>query len=80
MRHNGVTSVSEKADVLLGDVGIRLVNPQTPGLDLLSNGEMSKDLAVELGIRLEEILSREILRSPGLCSVVTLVAGEEAVV
>jgi hypothetical protein len=75
-----VSCVAEKTDVAFLDIGIRLVDPESPGLNLLSDGEVTEDLAVELGIRLEEIFDGKTIGSPGLCSVVALLAGEEAVV
>jgi hypothetical protein len=80
MRHHGVGSISEKTHVALLDIRIRLMHPQSPWLDLLANSKMSEDLAVELWIRLEEILNRKTIRAPCLCGVVALLSGEEAVV
>jgi hypothetical protein len=39
------------------DIRIRLMHPQSPRLDFFADSKMSEDLAVELRIRLEEILN-----------------------
>lgn len=52
-------SISNKTNVALLDIGIRLVHPQSPRLDLLTNSKMSEDLAIELRIWLEKIFNGE---------------------
>jgi hypothetical protein len=57
MGHHGVGSISKKTHVALLDIRIRLMHPQSPRLDFFADSKMSEDLAVELRIRLEEILN-----------------------
>lgn len=80
MRHHGVCGVTKEADSLAGYVRVRVVDPQAPGLDFLSNGEMAENLPVEMRIWLEKLLNGAGLDAPRLAGVVALVAGKEAVV
>lgn len=49
-------------------------------MDVFSNGQVSLDLIVKLGVRSKQLLNGAVFDAPGLVGVVSLVTREEAVV
>lgn len=80
VRHHGVRGVAQDGHAVLVHVGVGVVDPETPGLDLDADGEVITDALVELGVRGQQVLDGKVLGAPSLRSVVALLAGEEAVV
>lgn len=72
-------SIAHNAGNALLPVGVGLVHPQSPGLDILTDGKVAEDLSVEIGVRGEQLLLGG-GGVPVLGGVVSLVTGEEAVV
>jgi hypothetical protein len=75
-----VPGVSQQADLVLVNIRIRVVDPETPWLDLRPDLQVLEDLPVELRVRVQELLQRTVLGAPRLVRVVSLISGEEAVV
>jgi hypothetical protein len=73
-------SIANKRDIVLDNVGIGLVHPESPRPYLDTNSEVSLDLRVELRVRREELFDGKIGTAPGVICVVSGGAGEEAVV
>lgn len=78
--HHRVPGVSQQADLVLVNIRIRVVDPETPWLDLRPDLQVLEDLPVELRVRVQELLQRTVLGAPRLVRVVSLISGEEAVV
>lgn len=75
-----MTRVSDQRNIVLHKVRVRLVYPQTPGLNLDTNGKMGLDLSIELRIRCEQLLNREIGTTPCVIDVTRDRSREETVV
>ncbi|KAG7049792.1 salicylate hydroxylase, partial [Colletotrichum scovillei] len=56
-----------------------LIDVRTPGLDILADSEMRKDLLVKLRVRRQQLLDGAVLDTPSLVHVVALLSREEAV-
>lgn len=77
--HHGVGGVAEDADAALLPARVGLVDPEPPGLDVEAELEVLEDVAVEVGVGVEEFVFGG-LGVPVLVGEVAFVAGEEAVV
>lgn len=80
VRHHGVRGVAQDGHAVLVHVWIGVVDPEAPGLDLDTDGEVVPDALVELGVRGQQVLDGKVLGAPRLRGIVALFAGEEAVV
>jgi hypothetical protein len=75
-----VRCVAEQADAAALDVGVWVVEPEAPGLDLDADCEVGFYSGVERGVRGQELFDGPVVGAPGLVGVVALFSGEEAVV
>lgn len=75
-----MTSIAQEAGLLLVQVRVRVVNPQPPGLNLLSDLQVLQNLLVEIGIRRQELFHWSAFRAPLLSRVITLIPREETVI
>lgn len=80
MRHHGMARIAQQTHHPARKVRVRVVDPEPPGPNLLSDIEVSEHLPIQLGIRPQQMLGGEVRGPPRVVGVVALLARKEAVV
>ena len=63
--------ISEQGNVRFDEIRVRLMDPQTPRLNLDADGEMGLYLSIKFGIWRKELFNRQICTSPSVVGIIS---------